>query len=648
MKVLGIGNCKTIDEFVELQMSALKQKEQTFESVYEIMFSQRENVMFETTDGNKIFKTTYGQVDENINITANWLKQNINNIGNGSFIGIYMDNSQEWIEIFWAILKCGSVPLLMNKRLDTDRLEALLQDYNVACVITDSKKFSVPTILYTDIDKSIQPSEKFSWENKIALMSSGSTNDVKLCIYNGKAICEQIYNSQDIVRKSKLIKAHYDGHIKQLTFLPFYHVFGLIACYMWFAFFARTFVLLKNLSGETILNTVRKHKVTHIFAVPMLWEKIRKSAIKLLEQRRPHLVKKVQRGLKISNAMQKSFSNVGRKFASKAFKEIRDNLFGDSIQFLITGGGAVTTKTLEFFNGIGYRLVNGYGMTEIGIASVELSDSTKVINSGSAGRAFGSIKYRISKNGLLEVQSKSIATEIYVRGEKHSYNEQSWFETGDGALLKNKRLYILGRSDDLIVSSSGENVSPSAIEDKISIPDTSVCMLGINKNDKIISTLIIQINQYFSKKKIAEIKAMLFEILKQNGFNSLIDEIYFTVDQLMLESEFKLNRNKIRKRIASGDIRLIDINEFDSEQKEENINPELRKKIKDLFSEVLEKEITEAQCSQNFFFELGGTSLAYFQLVENIKEEFNVPFPVLDDQSIATVDEFCLYLQDRI
>ena len=56
MKVLGIGNCKTIDEFVEMQMSALKQKEQTFESVYEIMFSQKENVMFETTDGNKIFK----------------------------------------------------------------------------------------------------------------------------------------------------------------------------------------------------------------------------------------------------------------------------------------------------------------------------------------------------------------------------------------------------------------------------------------------------------------------------------------------------------------------------------------------------------------------------------------------------------------
>ncbi len=648
MKVLGIGNCNTIDEFVEAQMSALKQREQSFQSVYEIMFSQKENIMFESTDGNKIFKTTYAQVDENVTKTAHWISKNVNGVGNGSLIGIFMDNCQEWIEIFWAILKSGSIPLLMNKRLDTDRLEAILQSNNVACVITDSKEFSVPTIAYTSIDKTTEQVDLPKWENKIILMSSGSTNDVKLCIYNGKAICEQIYNSHDIVRKSDLIKSHYDGHIKQLTFLPFYHVFGLVACYMWFAFFARTFVLLKNLSGETILNTVKKHKVTHIFAVPMLWEKIRKSATKLLEQRRPHLVKKVQKGLKLSNSIQKFFPNAGRKFAKKAFKEIRDNLFGDSIQFLITGGGAVTTKTLEFFNGIGYRLANGYGMTEIGIASVELSDSTRALNSGSAGKPFGSIKYRVNDEGLLEVQSKSIATEIYVRGEKQNYDEQSWFQTGDGAELKGNRLYILGRSDDLIISSSGENVSPSAIEDKISIPDTSVCMLGIEKGGKIVSTLVIQINQYFSKKKIADIKLQLFEILKQNGFNSLIDEIYFTFNPLMLDSEFKLNRNKIRKRIASGELKLIDINEFEDEQKEENINPELRQRVMSLFSEVLDKEITEAQCSQNFFFELGGTSLAYFQLIENIKEDFNVPFPITEDQSIATVDEFCLYLQDRI
>lgn len=647
MQVLGIGNCKTINQFVNQQMSLLRQREQTFESVYEIMFSMRDNVMFETTDGNKIFKKTYGEVYKDVTKTAYSLKKLIS-VPKNSIIGIYMDNSVEWIEIFWAILKSGNVPLLMNKRLDNDILEELLKSNGVQAVITDSREFSVPTVNFKSIDKSSEPCELGEWADRIILMSSGSTNDVKLCVYNGKAICEQIYNSADIVRKSKLIKAHYDGHIKQLTFLPFYHVFGLVACYMWFAFFARTFVLLNNLSGETIINTVKKHKVTHIFAVPMLWERIRKSATKLIEQRRPHLVKKVQKGLEVSNSIQKYFPSIGRKFAKKTFKEIRENLFGDSIQFLITGGGAVTTKTLKFFNGIGYRLANGYGMTEIGIACVELSNSTGLLNSGSVGRAFGSVNCRVNTDGILEIKTRSVASEIITRGKSAAYTENDWFSTADGAKIKNGHIYILGRSDDLIVGSSGENISPSMIEDKISIPDTSVCMLGIERNGKIKSTLVLGISKYFSKQKASGIKSELFKIIEKNGYTSLIDDIYFTFDSLMTESEFKLNRNRIRKRIANGEITLIRPEEFDNAQREENINQELREQIREMFSEVLEKEVTQDQCALNFFFELGGTSLAYFQLIENIKSEFNVPFPIVDDQSITTVNEFCIYLQDRL
>ncbi|MBO5212272.1 MAG: AMP-binding protein [Clostridia bacterium] len=648
MQVFGIGNCKTIDQFVDMQMSALRGRDQTFESVYEIMFSMRDNIMFETTDGNKIFKTTYGEVYDRISVISSLIKNRFSYCDHGTVIGIYMDNSIEWIEIFWSLLKAGFVPLIINKRLDIERLETLLKSNSVKAVITDSREFSVETVHFEEIINSSCERIESNWEDEIILMSSGSSDDVKLCYYNGATICEQIYNSADIVRKSDLIKAHYEGYIKQLTFLPFYHVFGLVACYMWFAFFGRTFVLLKNISGETILNTVRKHKVTHIFAVPMLWEKIRKSATKIMEQRRPQLVDKFKKGLKISNALQSKFSSVGRAFAKKAFKEVRDNLFGDSVQFLITGGGAVTTKTLQFFNGIGYRLANGYGMTEIGIASVELGNSSKVLNSGSVGRAFGSVQYRINDKGLLEVRSKSIAKKIVTRGETVLYTGNDWFETGDSAKIQNGRLYIMGRSDDLIVSSAGENISPSTIEDRISIPDTSVCMLGLERKGKIKATLIIGVSKYFSKQKIASIKEELFNIIKQNGYTSLIDDVCFTYDPIMTENEFKLNRNNIRKRIVSGDLKLIYPEHFENEEHEENINEELREKIINMFSDVLEKEILPSQCSQNFFFELGGSSLAYFQLIENIKAEFNVPFPIVEEQSIATVNDFCIYLQDRI
>ena len=158
MQVYGIGSCKTIDEFVNKQMSALRSREQSFESVFEIMFSERDNVMFETTDGNKIFKTTYGEVYEAVNQSAYYLKQHIST-PEGSIIGMYMDNSIEWIEIFWAILKSGRIPLLMNKCLDIDVLEDLIKTHNVSAVITDSKEFSAKTINYKEIDKGAQACE---------------------------------------------------------------------------------------------------------------------------------------------------------------------------------------------------------------------------------------------------------------------------------------------------------------------------------------------------------------------------------------------------------------------------------------------------------------------------------------------------------
>jgi acyl carrier protein len=287
-------------------------------------------------------------------------------------------------------------------------------------------------------------------------------------------------------------------------------------------------------------------------------------------------------------------------------------------------------------------------MTEIGIASVELSVSPKKLNSRTVGKAFGSFDYRINKDGLLEVKSKSIASKIITRGEAKEYTENDWFETNDTAQIRGGRLYILGRGDDMIVASNGENVAPCVIEDKIFIPDTSVCMLGLERHGKIKSTLIVGISKYFSNQKISDIKEQLFEIVREHGYTSLIDDICFTYDDIMTENEFKLNRTKIKNRILSGELRLMYPETFETEVLGNNISPELQEKICKMFSGVLEREITPEQASQSFFFELGGSSLAYFQLIEDIKSEFNVPFPIVDEQSIVTVNDFCMYLQDRI
>ena len=61
--------------------------------------------------------------------------------------------------------------------------------------------------------------------------------------------------------------------------------------------------------------------------------------------------------------------------------------------FCISGGSFLKESALQLFNGIGYPLHNGYGMSEIGIGSVELRDKPKYRNQGFIGRPFQNIEY---------------------------------------------------------------------------------------------------------------------------------------------------------------------------------------------------------------------------------------------------------------
>ena len=97
--------------------------------------------------------------------------------------------------------------------------------------------------------------------------------------------------------------------------------------------------------------------------MPLFWETIHKIALKTIKSKGEKTLKKFEKGLKIYNTLSNS-AVLANKFSKIAFKQVRENLFGESVMFLISGGGGISKQTLQFFNAIGYRLVNGYGTTE--------------------------------------------------------------------------------------------------------------------------------------------------------------------------------------------------------------------------------------------------------------------------------------------
>ena len=640
MKITNIAGFSNIDEYVKYKSDKLRSSTPCFDDLFELMFSEKENTFWETNNGYRIIKKSYGEVYGTILKKAATLKGMLEKAEKSNIVGLYMQNSLEWIECFWAILKCGYCPLLLNTRMDTAIVDDLLVKRDVAAVISDGKTFSVRTILSDTVIESNDDIEAVKCGEEILLMSSGTTSSVKICSYNASAFYNQILNAEQIVRESRLVKKHYNGELKLLTFLPFYHIFGLTALYMWFAFYSRTFVFLKDMSSNTILNTIRRHNVTHIFAVPLFWNKVYSEACKKIRERGEKTYEKFQKGLRISNSLS-GVPLLAKAFRKKFLKEIRDNLFGESISFMITGGGVISSEVLGFFNGIGYHLSNGYGMSEIGITSVELSENNNILNSCSIGKPMASVEYRINENNELLIRGSSLC-QFYYDGDEKIQIGDSWFNSKDLAEMRDGRYYLLGRTDDLVVSSSGENLNPNLFEEKLVCDHVKqVCLVETKQNDTVVPVLLVEVNKYLSSETLTSILADIKGKLQTLGLIAEIKSIAFVGESLIKDNEFKLTRKRLGTDYLEGRLLLLDA----SAEKTQEALDDFEQKVADCFARALGKGIGR---DDDFFVDAGGTSMDYFTLVSYIQDEFDVVVPLSNEKKMTTIDSFCSYLKDKM
>lgn len=627
MKNNTFGGYSSISAFVKAKLETLDAMERSYTSLFAVMFSERENIMYEKTNGYRIEKTSYGEACDRISQRAFALSSLLKDAPRNAVIGLYMQNSLEWIELFWAILHSGFCPLLMNSRLDDRTLEEALRSSGAVAVISDGKQFSVPVFSPETILGSTASTQK-EFGNAVLVMSSGTSSHVKLCSYTAEEFFHLINDTYGIIRKCAQVKKHYEGQLKLLTFLPFYHVFGLIAVYIWFGFFSRTFVHLPDMAPQTILGTIRRHKVTHIFAVPLFWEKIYDEALRTIRGRGDETFARFQKGMRIASKLG-DVPVLGKLFSRLAFREVRENLFGESISFMITGGSGIKKQALAFFNAIGYPLANGYGMTEVGITSVELSNTYSMRTAGFVGRPLSSVEYKLSETGELLVRGKSLAAAISEGGTTRS-RSADWFHTGDMAECVNGHYRILGRRDDLIIGPSGENLNPNLIEPKFDVSDVrDVCLIKGSSGEAV---LLASVGRHLSSAALTRIKADLRETVNQLGLSGQIHKIVVVENELMEAQEFKLNRSRLARDYSAGRLKEA----LPAAAGETGPKDAILLRIFELFAIALEKNPEEITEETDFFLDGGGSSLDYFVLLSALREEYNVEVSSVDGASLST------------
>ena len=637
---------KNLKEYIRYNEAALKNSSKDFKSIFEIMFRKSDNVLCESNDGFRIKKQTYGEIRNMINTAAGALYQKIG--ASGSYVALELDNSAEWIVAFWAILMSGNKPYLVNMRYPSSLSNSILKTLNIRYTVCDKKSgLDTEAIDVSSLLNNADACPDDIFQNEIAFSSSATSMNEVVCFYSGEQVAEEILNFKSIIKQGPRITKHYKGSLKQLAFLPFYHVFGLFAVYFWFTFFGRTLVFLRDYSADTILKTCRRHEVTHIFAVPMLWHTIEKQVLSAVKEKGEKKQKKFTTGLKLMTKLQNVCPSLGAEIAKRMMSEVTDQLFGKSVMFCISGGSYLRESAIQMMNGIGYCLHNGYGMSEVGITSVELRKKPKYRNLNSIGKPFDSVEYKIDENGILHIKGSSLCRQKLINGEMTAID--GWFDTGDKMCEKDGHYYIMGRQGDVVIGENGENINPDTVEQNFNIADAiSLCVLGLKEDNGEELSIVVQINPYLTGKQLDTIRNEIYSVNDTLPKTTAIKRFYFTYDALCPPTAIKVGRKQLIKKIESGEVKLTAFSDMTAASHQDDVDSALMIKIKEIIASKLGIDKADITSDGHIFFDLGATSIQYFSILTALSEEFSIESYDDTEKYRYTPREICEYIERHL
>ncbi|OQX82424.1 MAG: long-chain fatty acid--CoA ligase [Bacteroidetes bacterium 4484_276] len=287
-----------------------------------------------------------------------------------------------------------------------------------------------------------------------------------------------------------------------VSFLPMAHVFGMLFEFLFpFTMGCHTTFLTKIPSPAIVTKAFAEIKPHLILSVPLVIEKIYKKRIL------PSLEKPIMKFLLTLPIIS--------GIIEKKVKEKLTETFGGRFREVVIGGAPLSEDVEQFFKKIGFRFTIGYGMTECGpLISYEGWEKAQY---RSCGKIVDKMQIKVApqqaseKIGEILVRGDNVMSGYFKNKEatEESFTEDGWLKTGDlGYLDKDGYIYLKGRTKNMILGPSGQNIYPEEVEAKVcNLPYVQECVVKY-LDEKLIAMI-------YPDRELMKNEGLTFEVVEK-------------------------------------------------------------------------------------------------------------------------------------
>jgi long-chain acyl-CoA synthetase len=447
------------------------------------------------TDEGGWSEVSWAEADERVRAYANGFLAR--GIRKGDNVALLARNSLDWALVDFALAQIGAVGIPVYASSSARDVGYLLSHSEaVAIVCEDATQLAkveevsaeLPALqhvlTYHDLEGLATHGRDFATSNPMALdgataaigeedlytiiYTSGTTGPPKGCMLSNR----NYHEMATVV--DRMDETYYRPDDVMLLYLPLAHNYGRLMLLLG-AHVGFTIAFLADpLRVAEVLPQVRP---TLLPSVPRVYEKVHGAVLAKFDEATGVKKRLIEWALPIGREVSRLEGagepvprGLRRKHALAdrlVFSKVREPL-GGRLRMPGSGGAPLSKEIIEFFDAVGIRITEGYGLTECTTAAS--TNRPDVYRFGSVGQPLPGFEVRIADDGEIELRSETVFQGYYKDPEATAavLGEDGWLKTGDiGHLDEDGFLHITDRKKDILVTAGGKNIAPQNIENDL-------------------------------------------------------------------------------------------------------------------------------------------------------------------------------------